>query len=127
MYAVNYQSTLGPHLVNGPVNASARRHPGDSRQAVHHLAKAVGFSPDELPQNLYPITFPLDKGVPEYGQKVDVTPVSTRDVDVTTHAGKAKKVKARDARPISATTARSPGAPTAWTWPSRPPPPAARC
>jgi len=94
MYAVNYQSRLGPHLVNGPVNAARGGTMADLGNRFIALAKAVGFSPDELPQNLYPLTFPLDKGVPEYGQKVDVTPVSNTDVDATTHAGKETKFKA---------------------------------
>ena len=94
MYAVNYQSRLGPHLVNGPVNGAR----GGTLEALGKrfiaLANAVGFSRDELLQNLYPITFPLDKGVPEFGQKVDVTPVSSADADITTHAGKEAKIKA---------------------------------
>jgi hypothetical protein len=94
MYAVNYASRLGPHLVNGPVNAARGGTMADLGNRVISLAKAVGFSPDELPQNLYPITFPLDKGMPEYGQKVDVTSVSSTDVDATTHTGKEVKYKA---------------------------------
>jgi hypothetical protein len=94
MYAVNYASRLGPHIVNGPVNAARGGTLEDLGKRVIDLAKAVGFSPDELPQNLYPLTFPLDKGVPEYGQKVDTTSVSTADVDATTHAGKEVKLKA---------------------------------
>jgi hypothetical protein len=94
MYALNYASHLGPHLVNGPVNTARGGTLEDLGKRVIDLAKAVGFSPDELPQNLYPLTFPLDKGVPEYGQTVDVTPVSTAEVDATTHAGKEVKLKA---------------------------------
>ena len=94
MYALNYASRLGPHLVNGPVNAARGGTLADLGTRVIALAKSVGFAPDELPQNLYPLTFPLAGGVPEYGQKVDVTPVSSSDVDATTHAGKDVKVKA---------------------------------
>ena len=94
MYAVNYQSRLGPHLVNGPVNAAR----GGTLDALGKrfiaLANAVGFPPDELPQNIYPITFPLDRAIPEYGQAVDVTQVSTSDVKATTHAGTAKEFTA---------------------------------
>jgi hypothetical protein len=94
MYALNYASRLGPHLVNGPVNATRGGTLEDLGKRVIALANAVGFSPDDLPQNLYPLTFPLVGGVPEYGQKVDVTPVSTADVEGTSHAGKDVKVKA---------------------------------
>jgi hypothetical protein len=94
MYAVNYQSRLGPHLVNGPVNAARGGTLADLGNRFIALAKAVGFSPDELPQNLYPITFPVDKAMPEFGQAVDVTAVSSTDIDATTHAGREVKVKA---------------------------------
>ena len=92
MYAVNYQSHLGPHLVNGPVNAKDGGTLDSLGKRFIHLAQAAGFSPDELPQNLYPLTFPLDHGVPEYGQKVDVSQVGTDSKDVTTHAGTTGKV-----------------------------------
>ena len=94
MYAVNYQSRLGPHLVNGPVNAALGGTLESLGKRFIDLANSVGFAPDELPQNLYPITFPLDKGVPEYGQAVDVTQVSASDIKATTHAGAAKDFSA---------------------------------
>ena len=94
MYAVNYQSRLGPHLVNGPVNAKMGGTLESLGKRFIALAKSVGFSPDELPQNMYPITFPLDKGVPELGQAADVAPVSTSEIEITTHEGKAEKIKA---------------------------------
>lgn len=92
MYAVNYQSRLGPHLVNGPVNARDGGTLESLGKRFIHLAQAAGLSPDELPQNLYPLTFPLDRGIPEFGQKVDVTQVGTDSKDVTTHSGKTEKV-----------------------------------
>ena len=94
MYAVNYQSRMGPHLVNGPVNAKDGGTLESLGKRFITLANSVGFAPDELPQNLYPITFPLDRGMPVFGQKVDVTPVRTSDVSVLTHAGKEDKIKA---------------------------------
>jgi len=94
MYAVNYQSRLGPHIVNGPINAKR----GGTLEALGNrfiaLAKSVGFAPDELPQNIYPITFPLDKGIPEFGQAVDVSPVSSSDATILTHKGETEKIKA---------------------------------
>lgn len=94
MYAVNYASRLGPHLANGPVNVARGGTMEDLGKRVIALANAVGFPPDELPQNLYPLTFPLDRGVPEYGQKVDITPVSSADVEAVTHTGRELKFKA---------------------------------
>lgn len=94
MYAVNYQSQLGPHIVNGPVNAAR----GGTFEALGKrfiaLAGSVGFAPDELPLNIYPITFPFDKGDPAFGQKVDVATVSTSDIEATTHAGTEEKIEA---------------------------------
>ena len=92
MYALNYQSQLGPHLVNGPVNGARGGGMQNLGKRVIHLAQAVGFSPDELPQNLYPITFPLDKGLPEFGQAVDASPLSTSQVTIQTDSGEQKSV-----------------------------------
>jgi len=92
MYAVNYQSRMGPHLANGPANAAH----GGSLEALGkrfvELSKPVGFPAEELPLNLYPITFPYVGGVPEFGQKVDMAQVSGDEVEVVTAHGKAKKV-----------------------------------
>jgi len=88
MYAVNYQSHLGPHIVNGPVNAKAGGTFQSLGERFIHLAKSVGIATDELPQNWYPITFPLDKGIPEFGQAVDVSQVGTDSKPYTTHQGK---------------------------------------
>lgn len=92
MYAVNYQSRLGPHLVHGPVNA--RR--GGNLEALGkrfvELAGSVGFPAEELPLNLYPISFPYRAAVPEFGQPVDVTAVSRDEVTMKTADGTEKKV-----------------------------------
>lgn len=92
MYAVNYQSRLGPHLVNGPVNAKMGGTMESLGKRFIALADSVGFAPDELPLNLYPVTFPLDRGVPEFGQPVDVSQVSSASSDITTHTGDAKTI-----------------------------------
>ncbi len=64
MYAVNYQSHLGPHLVNGPVNAKRGGTFASLGERFIALANSVGFAPDELPQNFYPITFPSTRPCP---------------------------------------------------------------
>lgn len=92
MYAVNYQSKLGPHLANGPVNAARGGTPEALGKRFETLLASVGFEMDELPLNLYPITFPYAQGVPEFGQKVDTTEVSSDEVEMATGKGKAKKV-----------------------------------
>lgn len=94
MYAVNYESQLGPHLVNGPVNAKS----GGTIEALAKrfidLANSVGFLPDEIPQNLYPISFPLDRGNPEFAGPVDVSDVGSQDFDITTQDGTGKTITA---------------------------------
>ncbi len=92
MYAVNYQSKLGPHLVNGPVNAARGGTMESLGQRFVELAGTVGFSPDELPLNSYPLTFPYEKGLPEFGQKVDSTEVSTNEITQTLAKAKGKKL-----------------------------------
>ncbi|TPW32973.1 hypothetical protein FJU11_00800 [Pararhizobium mangrovi] len=94
MYAVNYQSKMGPHLANGPVNAKAGGTLQDLGKRVIHLADSVGFAPDELPQNFYPITFPVAHAMPEFGQKVDVSAVSSEKLDILTHTGDEKSIDA---------------------------------
>jgi hypothetical protein len=93
MFALNYQSQLGPHLVNGPVNAMRGGTMDAFGKRVIHLAQSVGFSPDEIAQNLYPLSFPLDKGMPEFAQPVDATSIGTDEISIKTHAGKEEKVK----------------------------------
>ena len=93
MYAVDYQSQLGPHLANGPANAKRGGGMEDLGKRVIHLAQAVGLSPDELPQNIYPITFPLSEAKPEFGQPVDVASISTDQIAIRTHTGKEENVK----------------------------------
>lgn len=92
MYAVNFQSKLGPHLANGPVNAARGGTMDSLGKRFIELMAAVGFEPEELPQNIYPLSFPYAKGVPEFGQKVDVTELRSDEVEVGAGKGKTKKV-----------------------------------
>ncbi|TMV81287.1 hypothetical protein FGG78_24945, partial [Thioclava sp. BHET1] len=94
MYAVNYQSQNGPHLVNGPVNAKAGGTMADLGKRVIDLANSVGLSPEELPQNFYPITFPFAHGNPEFRGKVDTSSVGSESFDITTQDGTQKKIEA---------------------------------
>ncbi len=97
MYAVNYKSGMGPHLANGPIN-TARAGKDNPMEAlgkrVVALAAAAGLQPTDLPENFYPISFPLAGGTPEYGQAVDVSVVATTQMDILTHKGNAKTIEA---------------------------------
>ena len=92
MYALDYESRLGVHIVNGPLNAKA----GGTAQSLGSrfidLCAAAGWDPAELPLNLYPISIPIDRALPVLGQKVDVTPVNYSTVDILTHKGNQRTV-----------------------------------
>lgn len=93
MYAVNYQSKMGPHLVNGPVNA--RR--GGSLEALGErfiaLSTSVSFPAEEIPLNLYPLTFPYVNGMPEFAGPVDTSTVNSDEIEMVDATGKTSKIK----------------------------------
>lgn len=92
MYAVNYQSKLGPHLVNGPVNAARGGTMDSLGKRFVELMDSVGFAADELPLNMHPLTFPYAKGTPEFSQKVDTTQVRADEIEFAHGKDKAKKM-----------------------------------
>ncbi|WP_208978857.1 hypothetical protein [Pseudovibrio denitrificans] len=57
MYAVNYQSKMGPHIVNGPLNKARGGSLESLGKRVIELAGSVAFPAEEIPLNMYPITF----------------------------------------------------------------------
>jgi len=91
MYALNFQSTLGPHLVNGLLNATRGGDLPALGQRMLVLAQSVAFPAEEIPLNLYPISFPYQAGMPELAQAADTTPVNSDEVEGMTKAGKAFK------------------------------------
>lgn len=93
MYALNYQSQMGPHLVNGPVNMARGGTMADLGKRVIEMANAVGFSPSEVPQNMYPISVPYVSGSPEFAQAPDTTTVNGDEVEITTAKGNSKTVQ----------------------------------
>jgi hypothetical protein len=93
MYAVNYQSKMGPHLVNGPVNARRGGTMDALGQRFLTLSSAVGFPAEEIPLNMYPLSFPYVNGMPEFAAEINATPVSTDEIDLLDATGKAAKVK----------------------------------
>lgn len=97
MYSINYKSGLGPHLANGPVNTAR----ANGANAMETLGKrVVGFAhnsgkdPSSIPQNFYPISFPLASAVPHFGQPVDVSVVATTPMNILTHKGEKKAINA---------------------------------
>ena len=58
MYALNYQSSMGPHLANGPLNKLRGGKLENLGARFVEMAKSVGFSPSEIPLNMYPISLP---------------------------------------------------------------------
>lgn len=92
MYALNYQSTMGPHLVNGPVNTARGGQFSDLNKRITEMANAVGFPASDIPQNMYPISIPYVSGHPEFAQKPDTTTVDGGEVEITTAKGKRKTV-----------------------------------
>jgi len=89
MYALNYQSTMGPHLVNGPVNQARGGSLADLGKRFIELASAVGFPSEEIPLNMYPISVPYMSGNPEFVGKVDTTKVNGEELEVLSAKNKA--------------------------------------
>ena len=88
MYALNFQSTMGPHLANGLLNATRGGSLQSLGQRMVSLAAAVAFPAEEIPLNLYPISFPYQSGLPELAQPADTTPVNSDEVEGVTRQGK---------------------------------------
>ncbi|MEH6631206.1 MAG: hypothetical protein V7776_10275 [Halopseudomonas aestusnigri] len=82
MYAVNYQSRMGPHLVNGPTNAGRGGSMKSLGSRMVELSDAVGFPAEDIPRNMYPLSFPYMQGVPEYAGPLDTTVVGTEEVEL---------------------------------------------
>ncbi len=94
MYALNYQSQMGPHLVNGPINAKRGGKMENLGVRFVEMAKAVGFPATEIPQNMYPISVPYYAGSPEFAQKPDTTTVNGDEIEVLTAKGKSETIQA---------------------------------
>jgi len=87
MYALNYQSTMGPHLVNGPLNAGRGGKLESLDARLFEMAGAVGFPTADIPLNMYPISLPYIAGVPEFAQQVDMKNVNGDQLEVLTAKG----------------------------------------
>ncbi|MCH7369683.1 hypothetical protein [Aeromonas sp. MR16] len=93
MYALNYQSGMGPHLVNGPQNLARGGTLADLGKRVLAMAEAVGFPADEVPQGMYPLSLPYASANPEFAQGVNTTPVNGDQLTIKTAKGTEKSVK----------------------------------
>jgi hypothetical protein len=80
MYAVNFQSKMGPHIANGPLNATRGGTMESLGKRVVELAGSVAYPVEELPLNFYPITFPYAKGMPEFATTPDASEVGRDEV-----------------------------------------------
>jgi hypothetical protein len=92
MYALNYQSKMGPHLVNGLLNA---KRGGDMKSLAKRFikfAKVTGNDPSILPLNMHPTALPYISGMPEFAVKPDMTVVNNDEVVVFQH-GKETTIK----------------------------------
>lgn len=92
MYALNYQSQMGPHLSNGPLNQKRGGRPEHLEQRFLELAKAVAFPADDIPMNLYPISLPYESGMPEFAQAVNQTVISSDEIEQLNARGQEQKL-----------------------------------
>ncbi|MCG8532334.1 MAG: hypothetical protein MI749_16960, partial [Desulfovibrionales bacterium] len=93
MYALNYQSTMGPHIVNGPLNKARGGKLENLGQRVIKMAEAVGFPASEVPLNMYPISLPYVSGSPEFVGKPDTSTVNGDEAEIRTAKGVEKTVQ----------------------------------
>lgn len=75
MYALNYQSRMGPHLVNGPLNQLRGGTHKALNERVQVLGQAVGRDMSEVPKNLYLISLPYASGSPRFQGEVNATSI----------------------------------------------------
>ncbi|MCW8886179.1 MAG: hypothetical protein OQK12_13160 [Motiliproteus sp.] len=92
MYALNYQSRMGPHLANGPLNKARGGKPEQLGARFVEMAKSVAFPTEEIPLNIYPISLPYQSGLPEFAQPVDTRAVSGDEVEHLDANGKATQI-----------------------------------
>jgi hypothetical protein len=95
MYALVFQSQLGVHLANGPVNAERGGGLVGLGERMLALAKSTGFPAEELPLNLYPLSLPYAEGLPHFAGAVDAAVVSSDEIEVLDAAGARQTRKTR--------------------------------
>ncbi|GAA3922940.1 hypothetical protein [Litoribacillus peritrichatus] len=93
MFALNYQSGMGPNLVNGPVNEMRGGTPEKLQQRLKSLADAVGMDQARIKSNMYLISMPYVSGSPEFGQAPDISTEQGGRVELFTFKDEAKIVQ----------------------------------
>lgn len=91
MYGLNYQSQMGPHLVNGPSNAARGGNFASLKNRIGVFAKAVGFPESEIPANLYPISLPYASGMPKLSLATNIQSSTGETIDIIDASGKSLK------------------------------------
>lgn len=76
MYALNYQSGMGPHLVNGLRNQARGGDMAALGQRFTELAASVRYPVAEIPLNLYPLAWPYRLGSPVLASAADTSEVN---------------------------------------------------
>ena len=87
MYALNYQSQLGPHLVNGPQNNARGGTLKSLEKRMGNLARSVAFPIKEIAKNIYPISIPYRSASPEFNQPVDSRVLGQEEVEIFNQSG----------------------------------------
>ncbi|MCJ8326134.1 MAG: hypothetical protein MJK08_03445 [Campylobacterales bacterium] len=92
MYALNYQSKMGPHLVNGLLNAKRGGTMASFAKRFTLFAKVTGNDVSIIPLNMHPTALPYVSGMPVFSKKPDTTVVNNDEV-VVLRNGKEVTVK----------------------------------
>jgi len=92
MYALNYQSTMGIHLINGPTNKARGGSSKHLSIRINEMAKAVGFDSNAIPKNMYPLAIPFAAGNPEIAQQIDNSLSKGEVLEIVTARGNEKTI-----------------------------------
>ncbi len=95
MYALNYQSQLGPHLVNGPQNKQRGGDQQSLQKRIDKLAKSVGFPSNQIAKNIYPISLPYRSASADFNGQVNTKIVGQEEIEVLNSQGDAVTVTAQ--------------------------------
>ncbi len=82
MYALNYQSRMGPHMANGPLNQLRGGTLKSLEERVVALSQAVGRDASKIPKNLYLLSLPYASGSPHFAGPVDTTSIGQHGLEV---------------------------------------------
>ncbi|GLQ32477.1 hypothetical protein [Litoribrevibacter albus] len=82
MYALNYQSQMGPHLANGPLNQQRGGTLKSLSDRIQALSDAVGRDSSKVPDNLYLLSLPYASGSPHFQGPVNTTSIGQHGLEV---------------------------------------------